>query len=68
MTQCEMIVEYIKENGSITSLEAIKNLGCTRLSARISDLKDEGYKIHSEMVKVKTRNGKTKVMRYSFEN
>lgn len=68
MNQCEMIVEYMKENGSITSLEAIQNLGCTRLSARISDLKDAGYRIHSEMVKVKTRNGKTKVMRYSLES
>jgi len=49
----------------ITSLDAITELGCTRLAARIADLKSEGHAIHSEMVKVRNRDGQeVRVARY----
>ena len=38
MTQCERIVEYIKQNGSITAREAMTDLGIMRLASRIADL------------------------------
>ena len=44
MTQNEMILQYIKDTGSVTSLDAIREFGCTRLSARIKDLEDAGYR------------------------
>ena len=43
MNQTEQVLMYIKQFGSITSLQAFKDLGCTRLSARIADLKEAGY-------------------------
>lgn len=44
MTQQERIIQYIKENGSITSWEAIKELGCTRLAGQIFSLEKKGYR------------------------
>lgn len=43
MIQKERIIKYIKDFGSITSLEAFKELGITQLGARIFELKREGY-------------------------
>lgn len=67
ITQCEMIIDYLKKYKSITPLEAIRDLGVYRLASRIADLKKQGYKIKSEMVSVETRNGgRTHIARYSF--
>lgn len=40
-----MILLYLKEHGSITALDAIREFGCMRLAARISDLRERGYDI-----------------------
>lgn len=67
ITQCEMIEEYINEYGSISALEAMRDLGIMRLASRIADLKKQGHKIKSEMVSVATRNGgRTHIARYSW--
>jgi hypothetical protein len=67
-TQCEMIVDYIDEYGSISALEALRDLGVYRLASRIADLKKQGHKIKSEMVSVATRNGgRTHIAKYSWE-
>ena len=69
MTQCEKIVEYIREFGSITTMEAFTDLGITRLASRIHDLQSEGFNIEREIVKGKNRYGETiHYMRYSFKN
>lgn len=39
MTQNEMIYDYLKKKGSITTYEAFTELFITRLSARIFDIK-----------------------------
>ena len=49
------LLDYLKKYGSITSLEAIRDLGNTRLSATIYVLKDEGHSIETEATKVATR-------------
>ncbi len=59
VTQCERIVQYMNEFGSITPLDAIRDLGITRLSSRIFDLKNAGYNIKSETVYGKNRYGET---------
>lgn len=41
----EKVLEHLKKNGSITSLEAIDLYGATRLSAIIFNLRKEGYNI-----------------------
>ena len=39
MTQNERVHEYLKKHGSITTKDAYEQLGVTRLSARIFELK-----------------------------
>ena len=58
-TQCADILEYMRENDSISPLEALDELGCMRLAARINDLRKAGYKIESKRVSRKTASGKT---------
>lgn len=62
-TQNKRVLQYMKDNGSITTMQAFADLGITRLSARISDLKDEGNVIVSRMVSRKRKDGTT--TRYS---
>ena len=61
MNQSEMILKHLQKFKSITSLQALRMYGCFRLSARIWELRRQGYNIKSEMVKLD--NGK-KVARY----
>lgn len=57
MTQTEVILDYMKRNGSITSMQAFHELGITRLSARIFDLRKAGEIITNERVYYKTDSG-----------
>ena len=54
-TQSQRILDYIDKFGSITQLDALKDLGVMRLASRISDLKRKGYPIISKMETVKNR-------------
>ena len=56
-TQCERVLEYIKEFGGITQIEALRDIGCMRLASRIADLKGQGCDIVSERTKGKNRYG-----------
>lgn len=58
-TQCERIIQYMKDFGSITTLQAFTDLGCTRLASRVTDLKKQGYNIKSEFVSSKNRYDET---------
>lgn len=67
-TQAQRILDYMTVNGSITQMEALKDLGVFRLASRISELRKNGHKIESQMVKVENRYGETcRVKRYSFK-
>ena len=57
MKQKERILWYLNEYGRITTLSAYEELGCTRLSARIKDLRDDGHNIVTNMITVKNRFG-----------
>ena len=64
-TTQQRVFDYMNDFGSITSLEACNDLGETRLSARIFELKARGVHISSEMIEVKNRYGeKRHVKRY----
>ena len=56
-TQCERILDYIKENGSITQIDALREFGCMRLASRISDLKRQGVPVRRTMETSKNRYG-----------
>lgn len=44
-SQKQKVISYIRKHGSITSVEAFKALGVTRLSAIIYYLKEDGFKM-----------------------
>lgn len=54
MTQRERVIQYIKDFGSITAWEAMKELGIMQLAARMCELKDEGYEFLKSTEKGKT--------------
>lgn len=67
MTYTNLVLDYLKTHKGITSMEAFKLFGNTRLSATIYQLRQQGYKIVAKDKEVKTRYGrKTYVAEYSL--
>lgn len=58
-TQCDRVLQYIKDFGSITTLQAFTDIGCTRLASRICDLRQQGYLIKDKTETGKNRYGET---------
>lgn len=68
LTQCMKIVKYMNDFGSITPVQAMKDLGVMRLAARISDLEAEGWQIEYERETGENRYGeKTTYARYRLK-
>lgn len=68
LTQCDRVLSYMRDFGSITQREASDDIAVGRLAARISDLKGKGYKIKTVDEVKKNRYGEwTKYARYSLE-
>lgn len=64
-TQCERILEHLKEGLPITAHRALYGYGCARLAARMHDLRQMGHQIEKRMVEVPTRDGrKARVAEY----
>ena len=55
LTQKDRIIRHLKDKESITSLEAMQEYGIMRLTSRVCELKNEGYKIRSEYISSKNR-------------
>ena len=55
--QKQRIINYIREFGSITSLDAYKDLGITQLATRIKELKELGYEFETKWESSKNRYG-----------
>lgn len=61
------LMDYLQSYGSITSLEAIRDLGNTRLSATIYKLRDKGVEIETDYIEVSTRWGsKARIAKYKL--
>lgn len=60
------VFDYINEFGSITSLQAFVDLGESRLSARVWELKAKNINISSEMVEVTNRFGEKRHVKKYF--
>ena len=58
MTQCQKILKYMDDFGSITPLEAMNDLGVMRLAARISDIKKMGIEISKDTASGRNRYNK----------
>jgi hypothetical protein len=65
MVQNDMILVALKNGEKITPLSALEKFGCLRLSARIWDLRHEGYPIVTK--NITTPQGKS-IAEYSLEN
>ena len=67
MNQLVKVINFINTNGSITDDQARHLLGVGRLASRICDLKKADYKIKTELIKVRNRDGSfSRVARYSW--
>lgn len=65
MSQSEIVLKHLREQGGITPLDAIANYGITRLASIICRLRIRGYDIHSEIVEGENRyGGKTRFATY----
>lgn len=62
----QRVYDFIKSNGSITTMQANKELGETRLSARIFELKERGVHIVDKWVRVKNRYGEPRRVKSYF--
>jgi hypothetical protein len=63
VTQQQMVLDHLKQNGSITSWEAITDYHATRLSGIIFNLRKLGYPITSTM----ETNGDKHYARYTLQ-
>lgn len=67
MTQKDRVKKYIEDYGSVSSWEAFRDLGITRLAARIADIEAEGIQVKRAREAVKNRYGETTyITRYSL--
>lgn len=57
MSQKSEILQYMRDYGGITQKDATDYIGCTRLAARISDLRRDGHRIEARPKKVPNRHG-----------
>ena len=64
-SQKERVLGFMREHEGITSMEAFTELGITRISARIADLRADGHIIASKRESGLNRYGeKTNYVRY----
>ncbi len=67
-TQCDVVLNHLREIGPIESEYAKDNYGIARLASRISTLKKTHPEIMVRMIKVPTRYGKTtRIAEYFIE-
>ena len=68
-SQNDLVIDYIREYGSITTLEAFRDLGITRLASRIHDLKKAGHEFERETISGRNRFGaKVHFMKYTLKD
>jgi hypothetical protein len=68
MTQAQRVLDYLKEGKTITTLNAFKELGITRLAARVHELKQDGYDVKKHTISVTNRfNEKCAIAEYYYE-
>jgi len=67
ITQRDRVLQYIRTEGSITALEAVRELGVLQLSARLVELERDGYLFIKTKEKSKNRFGEdVYYIRYSL--
>ena len=57
--QCQRVIDWLTSHDELTTLEAITEIGVLRLSARISELKDDGFLFGCRWKEITNRYGET---------
>ena len=66
--QEQRILQYLSDFGSISSIEAVQDLGIMRLASRICDLRRKGVPIQKHTENVVNRYGeRCKIVRYYID-
>lgn len=68
ITQDMAVLKLLQERGKINPLEALREIGCFRLSARIHQLRKEGYSIVTKRISTMGRFGKVNFAEYHLDN
>lgn len=63
LSQCNSILAYLQNGNKITPIEALNKFDCFRLSARIAELRKDGYAIKTEII----HKGNKRFAEYSIE-
>lgn len=64
MTQTDAILCAFRAGERLTGEDARRRFGCTRLPARVWELREAGHPVADRMVEVPTRYGTTHVSEY----
>ena len=68
-SQKERILDYLKSGKVLTRLNSWEELGVLEAPARISELRQDNWAIHTEMVSVKNRYGEDcRIAKWSLNN
>ncbi len=67
-SQIDQILAVLESGGTLTALDALEDIGCSRLASRITDIKRRGYPVASRMVQRRNRYGRLcRVAEYYME-
>ena len=64
MSQNKQIADYLSKGKKLTTLDALNKFGCFRLASRINDLRNDGMKISTKIIKLEN---KKQIAQYSIK-
>ena len=64
MSQNKQIADYLNKGKKLTTLDALNKFGCFRLASRINDLRNDGMKITTKIIKLEN---KKQIAQYSIK-
>jgi len=64
MSQNKQIADYLNKGKKLTTLDALIKFGCFRLASRINDLRNDGMKISTKIIKLEN---KKQIAQYSLK-
>ena len=66
--QCQMLLDYLQQHGSVTGLQALSELGIMNYKGRIHDLRKLGYTIRTDYITRMNAHGEKKTFaRYTLK-
>jgi len=64
MSQNKQIANYLNKGKKLTTLDALNKFGCFRLASRINDLRNDGMKISTKIIKLENNK---QIAQYSLK-